>query len=415
MDSDYAAACKAHGVSPEVLSLRMLFDWADIDGNGKATRNELSKAMPLLARVSEGTVPTQLSHKSWQKLDEDGNGTVTFVEFAEWAGPRLGLPLGEDQIHSGDGSAGCGVLCCPCPYFQAEVKSDILGTSARHGKGKRRRQQFPAVSLCAQCGHKEDAHFCCGSASMASVSAPSHWENQQGNFTTLVPTPCEKLHEFQHLLDETYLQFWTRDRKKHGSNCVPRGFRVVEVQRNENRRLWARYALSRVDRLRHCAGDDFLKIANVRTNTAMARIRSEAIDQMNAKCNEWYLFHGTSSDAATAICQGGFRMSAAGKRTGTLYGRGAYFAESITKADEYATADAGDDYTVLLCRVLGGHIRYTAETEPDSEALVSACVEGPYHCVLGDREQCSGTYREFVVFDSAGVYPEYAIKYSRII
>jgi len=398
MDIEYAAACAENGVSPEVPSLWMLFTWADIDGSGKATLKELSKAITLLAHVSEGVAPEQLSHSSWQKRDEDGNGILTFVEFAGWAGPRLGLPLGEDQTHRGDESCGCGILCCPCSSFQKEVKSNSFGESA--------------IPLCAQCGHKEEAHFCNNSACSDSVAMPLYWGQREGNFTTLVPTSPDKLEGFQQLLDKTT---HTCNRKDHDCNGVPRGFRALEVQRNENSRLWTQYALSRAKRTRRCAFDDFGKIANVHTNVAMASIFTDVMDQMTSQCNEWYLFYGTSRDAAHVICKGGFRMMAAGACAGTLHGRGIHFAESITRADQFASDSGSNDFTVLLCRVLGGHVKYLAEAEPDRETSVSACTEGPYHCILSDRECFSGSYRDFVIFDTVGVYPEYAINYSRIM
>ena len=37
--------------------------------------------------------------------------------------------------------------------------------------------------------------------------------------------------------------------------------------------------------------------------------------------------------------------------------------------------------------------------------------KGQYDSVLGDREKCSGTYREFIVFDDDLVYPEFIVKY----
>merc|ERR1711971_612970 len=105
-------------------------------------------------------------------------------------------------------------------------------------------------------------------------------------------------------------------------------------------------------------------------------------------------------------------MSFAGKATGTLYGRGSYFAESITKADEYSK-DEGNGQVVLLCRVLGGCVRYTAEKTPDPAALTRDCLEGDYDCIIGDRKAASNTYREFIVFDTEDVYPEYILTYER--
>jgi len=106
-------------------------------------------------------------------------------------------------------------------------------------------------------------------------------------------------------------------------------------------------------------------------------------------------------------------VSRAGSNTGTLYGKGLYFAESITKSDEYAKPNDQGVHAILMCRVIGGNVKYTAEVTPDPEELVTSCISGDYDSVLGDREVCRGTYREFVLFDSEDVYVEYIIEYTR--
>jgi len=162
-------------------------------------------------------------------------------------------------------------------------------------------------------------------------------------------------------------------------------------------------------------GEPFHIVNDVKTAEAFRKMGGSKGDRLMEECNEWYLFHGTNPAAAQAICSTDFKVSRAGANTGTLYGRGLYFAESITKADEYAKPTAGGDvYAVLICRVLGGHVLYNDEVTPDPEALVHSCVEGPYDIVLGDREKCRGTFREFVLFDSEDVYPEYIVEYLRI-
>merc|ERR1712232_34511 len=137
-------------------------------------------------------------------------------------------------------------------------------------------------------------------------------------------------------------------------------------------------------------------------------------DDLERKINEWYLFHGTNPIAADAICSTDFKVSKAGTNTGTLYGKGLYFADCITKADEYSKPNSDGHYAVLLCRIIGGNVRYTDEETPDKEDLVYSCLEGPYDCVLGDREKLRGTFKEYVLFDSEDVYPEYIIHYTRV-
>lgn len=131
-------------------------------------------------------------------------------------------------------------------------------------------------------------------------------------------------------------------------------------------------------------------------------------------CNEWLLFHGTNERAAQEIAQGDFTMRLAGTATGTLYGRGTYFADSFTKADEYAQKGRNDICTALICRVIGGKVLYNDEVTPDSQALTDAVTKGQYDSILGDREKCRGTYREYVLFDADQIYVEYILKYKRV-
>merc|ERR1711972_297232 len=85
------------------------------------------------------------------------------------------------------------------------------------------------------------------------------------------------------------------------------------------------------------------------------------------------------------ITSNNFSVNFAGSSTGTLYGRGLYFAEHCTKADEYANADKDGLHTVLVCRVTLGNVFYTAEPEPDAQACAKLCMSGDEHCILGDR------------------------------
>jgi hypothetical protein len=94
---------------------------------------------------------------------------------------------------------------------------------------------------------------------------------------------------------------------------------------------------------------------------------------------------------------------------------GAYFAECSSKSDEYAKEDEGHvmtkgKFALLLCRVVCGNMRRV--TEFDSSAHLRTLTP-QFHSLLGDREAAAGTYREFIVYDSAQIYPEFAIIYER--
>eukprot|EP00427_Karlodinium_veneficum_P017479 CAMPEP_0169148164 /NCGR_PEP_ID=MMETSP1015-20121227/48688_1 /TAXON_ID=342587 /ORGANISM="Karlodinium micrum, Strain CCMP2283" /LENGTH=75 /DNA_ID=CAMNT_0009216581 /DNA_START=1 /DNA_END=225 /DNA_ORIENTATION=- len=74
----------------------------------------------------------------------------------------------------------------------------------------------------------------------------------------------------------------------------------------------------------------------MQVKTSIGTIPFMRDDNLDPGCNEWFLWHGTSADGARNICETDFKQSKAGSATGTLYGPGTYFAESCTKADEYA-------------------------------------------------------------------------------
>lgn len=254
--------------------------------------------------------------------------------------------------------------------------------------------------------------------STGEVPYPPYWNNHTDKFTEQVELSSGKTEEeFQKLLDRTYKAAFTQDRQKHNPTNpkVPEKFKVKKVLRNENSLSWREYACRRAE-IQHRVAEEGHSIdlfENVKTTVAWKEIGGDKADRLAHDCNEWYLFHGTNPEAAKAICNSDFKVSRAGTCTGTLYGKGLYFAESITKADEYAKPNAKGNYAVLLCRVLGGKVLYTDERVPDQEHLVYSCIEGPYDTVCGDREKTRGTFREFVLFDSEDVYVEYVIEYQR--
>jgi hypothetical protein len=276
--------------------------------------------------------------------------------------------------------------------------------------------------MCA-CGHKKKLHSSAKTGASA-VNYPCYWEasgedwKDGSEFNSLVQVESEDMvKRFQELLKTTYSNVTTRDRCRHCNTWkVPRGYKLVSVHRNENSRLWRSYCIRKAElqKQREEEKREKKELGAVYDDvlTTKAVIRWSKDYDLDPGINEWYLFHGSSFAAAKNICSTSFKMRLAGSSTGTLYGRGSYLAESITKADEYAKEEDGV-FTVLLNRVLGGRVRYCEAKTPDPEALTKECVEGSFDCILGDRLKVCGTYREFVVFDSEGAYPEYVINYTR--
>jgi len=93
-----------------------------------------------------------------------------------------------------------------------------------------------------------------------------------------------------------------------------------------------------------------------------------------------------------------------------IWGKAMYFCESSTKADEYASPDVqGDSRVVIVCRVLGGNVYYTEDSNPKPETVASAF--GHSDSVLNNREITRKTFKEFVVTHPEQILPECIVTY----
>lgn len=147
----------------------------------------------------------------------------------------------------------------------------------------------------------------------------------------------------------------------------------------------------------------------------MQNMDAKYLSSLAADVNEFYLFHGTSPSGVNGIFNTGFRIDLAGSAAGTAFGNGSYFAECSSKSDEYAQEDANNVMTkgrfaLLLCRVVCGNMRHVTPFDTIAHTKTKA---PEHHSLLGDREAAAKTYREFIVYDSAQIYPEFAIIYKR--
>eukprot|EP00927_Polykrikos_kofoidii_P086962 TRINITY_DN9897_c0_g1_i2.p1 TRINITY_DN9897_c0_g1~~TRINITY_DN9897_c0_g1_i2.p1 ORF type:complete len:539 (+),score=70.13 TRINITY_DN9897_c0_g1_i2:45-1661(+) len=251
-----------------------------------------------------------------------------------------------------------------------------------------------------------------------SFHVPEYWSNQDLalGFNDRKEVP-EGFHEqIALLLERTFKGIRTRDR----TGQVPAALRLVKCHRVENSAMWLRYlraksrvSLKRADGVRPVNElDGNPETGHVRTLDLLDPEYARHLD--TAQVNEFYLWHGTTPEGAIGISTNGFRLSLAGSRAGTFFGKGCYFAECSSKCDEYARE--GDSilagvYALLLCRVTCGNMFRI--THSDLSQIDQALKTGEYDSVLGDREASVGTYREFVIFDEELVYPEYVVLYER--
>lgn len=426
-DRDYCHgfASFMSGQRPDVETLWDIFLFFDPKESGHLFREEFLRAAQEVAALSPETVDVGVA---WAEAGGADQGHVSFVRFANWCA-RVGLrsPVGLNTVEgaprtcrfvSADGKG------CACKDFRAAAGS---------------------ANMC-RCGHRCHGHRSDSAQQTLQMqllsSRPAHWVSSGIGLVPL--TDPAVLSQMQFLLDATHLESnnWTRDRgcalhgvNRCGNDCifanrarVPTGYRLVGAWRNQNPALWARYSLIRATILQECR-----KTPCARCNLESSSPAFESIDASGlvGKINECRLFHGTSASACREICEKNFQLSLAGtgatwktpgKSTGkSLYGPGVYLAERITKADEYAQGVPGDAgapqvFSILLCRALAGRVCVCEDNEIDPDALRQQVLDGPYHCVLGDRVAKLGKpFREVVIYDRDQLYPEFLLTYTRIL
>merc|ERR1719163_2355691 len=219
-----------------------------------------------------------------------------------------------------------------------------------------------------------------------------------------------ELCQFQKLFDASFRKKFTRDRK---DGNVPDRLVITRGHRSQNVQNWVEYSRRRWQIKQELRAQKDLprSISNLKTAGVFPE---EDQYRLDTDAHEEFLFHGTNDAAAEGITKGDFLVNLAGSNAGTLYGRGVYLAESVSKSDEYTKENHRGERCILVCRATLGYVNYTDEVAPNVDTLVKSCTEGPYHCVLGDREKCRGTYREIMVYDGHQVYPEYVIWYKRV-
>ena len=107
---------------------------------------------------------------------------------------------------------------------------------------------------------------------------------------------------------------------------------------------------------------------------------------------ELRLFHGTSEDAARAICSSHFRLPERASH-GSLFGKGVYFADRAIKSHEYTVKNKSGCRVIMLCRVVLGKILELPRKDPKAHERVAGT---DFTSVMGCAD---GTNREFIVFD----------------
>ena len=232
------------------------------------------------------------------------------------------------------------------------------------------------------------------------VRVPMYWKNKTG---------------FSRVLSHSVKDALKRFLVQSSACChaVASRAEVLSIERIENECLWQMYQTRR----------GILKKTLAARNCPVPRLSSKigwqpdipSAKDLSADVNEFYLFHGTSSETAGIIAEHGFDERVA--HLGGLYGAGSYFAINACKSHQYTRPAPGSrDHVMLVCRVTMGIPFYTstqhkhARRAPDNPATAGR----PFDSIFAEGGIANGgsqQHNEYVVFNGSQVYPEYVVHY----
>ncbi len=226
--------------------------------------------------------------------------------------------------------------------------------------------------------------------------------------------------------------FGTVDCVKGGK--APVGFQLVRVERIQEPLLWMQYVLRKeAVRAREDRNADFQRYIATRP------VKTELLD---ARCNEYHLFHGTNVKIAEVIAQKGFEARVG--RDNGRFGAGVYFAEYSSKSNQYTpcphcgapnpvvAANSGECkcgkverlFPMFVARVLLGDVHVALDKQnfdPFYQQRLAPLRNGSqfdrYDSVFGETVEHGGSvllYREMVIYDNASAYPEFLMWYRRV-
>ena len=131
---------------------------------------------------------------------------------------------------------------------------------------------------------------------------------------------------------------------------------------------------------------------------------------LSSSANTVYLLHGTRRANLEQISREGLRVKHA--KPSSLYGQGVYFTESSCKAAQYGDGGvSGGQGCILICRVALGTAEKLATSNKGAKKA-----SGHFHSAVALKGYtCKGfgsntqLHSEFIVFDDAAIYPEFAL------
>eukprot|EP00451_Oxyrrhis_marina_P040221 CAMPEP_0204393508 /NCGR_PEP_ID=MMETSP0469-20131031/62355_1 /ASSEMBLY_ACC=CAM_ASM_000384 /TAXON_ID=2969 /ORGANISM="Oxyrrhis marina" /LENGTH=561 /DNA_ID=CAMNT_0051387581 /DNA_START=74 /DNA_END=1756 /DNA_ORIENTATION=- len=201
------------------------------------------------------------------------------------------------------------------------------------------------------------------------------------------------------LLQSTADATSTKDRR---SNDVPKYFKALKVDRfmlsSHLQSQYSSVSPSPVHPVPSNCEADTRQLAN----KVLTRCGATELE-----IGEELLWHGTNPDNVEPIGLQGFKEA---KCERSYVGKAVYFAESITKADEYVPQNRRRQ--VLLVKVRVGRPAVCSDKDPSSkERELRKQAQESTGCVLLDRKAAVGTFREWAMLDGRQCLPCLLVTY----
>ncbi|XP_060605775.1 uncharacterized protein LOC132758239 isoform X2 [Ruditapes philippinarum] len=248
---------------------------------------------------------------------------------------------------------------CRRPVFVSENETEERKTKQTQKEGTKRGGQVPNQPTSERI------------SSTTELSASPKWnmlpEEDLSNHRQLVPLKES---------DSEYTEIKGFFLESLGS---PITVRIKSIERIENGDLW----------------EDF-----VGKRTKMLKKKTEE------EVGERRLFHGTRNQYIDPIWSQGFDFRLSGQTSGTVYGKGSYFATTSRYSNCYAELTA--ERAMFVVKILpGAYVRGSSEYKrPPHKDEDNPCSELYDSCVDNETNP-----QIFIIFDNNQIYPEYLIRY----
>jgi hypothetical protein len=243
----------------------------------------------------------------------------------------------------------------------------------------------------------------------AALILPRYWKNRSpfNDFSEWVEPAEEVLDVMEAATFDTFRSVRTRGLK----------MRLESVHRFEDMELWRKYSMCKqVIKLKHA--NACTPLESVVKGELACDVAGTAMDgRLDKTLNEAYLFCGCSAQLLPKIAEDGM----ASLFMTAQFGCGLHLSESAAGGDmrtqEISSGPQRGLRCLLFCRVLLGEMLEMGEQRGNAvtDFVQQAIKSGDFEAVWGGaRRSASQTDREardFVVFDQAQVYPEYAVYY----